>query len=185
MDDAPYIRSDTVVIRRGRTDWGAIWAGAFTFAAIWSIFGVLGFAIFSSAASTNGQRAAGSLGVGMAIWAIVLTIIAMYVAGRETGHLAAVTNRHDGLVHGMIMFGLSVVATLVITLLGGMSLSGSTGTVVTGPISYLMHVFSGMGWVGFLSLILGWLAAMGGASTGVTASVHSKSADVREMKPAA
>ena len=35
---------------RVRTDWGAIWAGVFTFIAIWSVFGFLGMAVFASAA---------------------------------------------------------------------------------------------------------------------------------------
>lgn len=50
------------------------------------------------------------MGVGTSIWAIVLTIVAMYVAGRDPGKLAVVTNRHQRWVQGMAMFGLSVVA---------------------------------------------------------------------------
>ena len=45
----------------------------------------------------------------MGVWTVVLTISAMYVAGLETGHLAGVVARHDGLMHGMMMFGLAVV----------------------------------------------------------------------------
>jgi hypothetical protein len=31
---------------------------------------------------------------------------------------------------------------------------------------YLLNVFADLGWVGFIALFLGWLAAMGGAATG-------------------
>ena len=44
------------------------------------------------------------MSTGIAIWSIVLTIIAMYVAGRETERLAGITTRHDGIIHGLIMF---------------------------------------------------------------------------------
>jgi hypothetical protein len=142
-----------------RPHWGAIWAGVFTFFAIWSVFGLLGLAIFSSAANPNRGAVTGGVGVGMAIWSIVLTIIAMYVAGRVTGEIAGLDRSSNGVVHGMIMFGLSVASVLVLAVLGNSSLAGTAST------PYVLHLNAGLGWAGFLSLLLGWLAAMGGAST--------------------
>lgn len=170
-----------------RTEWGAIWAGLFTFIAIWSVFGLLGLAIFESAATpATGTAAAGmALGVGMAIWAVVLTIIAMYVAGRETGHLAAVTDRHDGLLHGMIVFGLSVGALLVVAVIGGSSITGGVRTEVGTHSRYLVESLANWGWTGFLALFLGWLAAMAGASTGTQRRVKPEQRVVQEIRPAA
>jgi len=149
-----------------RTSWPAIWAGVFTFIAIWLVFGVLGMAIFASAANPNAQHPVTGMSVGMGVWAMILTIIVMYVAGRETGRLAGVTSRHDGLIHGMIMFGLSVTAVLVITMLGGTRLSGGTGVTESAHNPYILGLFANLGWIGFFALFLGWLAAMGGSSTG-------------------
>jgi hypothetical protein len=134
----------------------------FTFVGIWSVFGLLGAAIFATSANPAAVHPITGMGVGMSIWAIVLTIVAMYVAGLETGKMAAVTNRHDGWVHGMAMFGLSVVAALVILVLGASS--AETGMNASAHNPYFLDVISGLGWAGFLSLFLGWLAAMGGAS---------------------
>ena len=75
--------------RAPRTDWGAIWAGVFTYVAIWSVFELLGIAIFASIGNPDAAGSAAGMGLGMGIWTMVLTIIAMYVAGRETGRLAA------------------------------------------------------------------------------------------------
>jgi len=152
-----------------RPNWGAIWAGVFTFAAIWSIFGLLGMAIFSTAANPASPNAVTGISVGMGVWAIVLTIIAMYVAGLTTGKFAGINNRRDGVVHGMIMFGLSVMAALVVVALGASSTAMAAGTQsITGTHSpYVLNSLEGLGWVGFVSLFLGWLAAMGGASQGV------------------
>jgi len=171
-------------VRHG-TDWGAIWAGVFTFFAIWSVFGLLGMAIFASAANPSSAGPVTGMGVGMGIWAIVLTIIAMYVAGRETGRLAGVNNRHDGLVHGMIMFGLSVVATLVIAAVGGSAVSGGNGVQGTARNPYLLSMFSGLGWAGFIALFLGWLSAMAGAQTGAGRKKLESTQNVREIRPAA
>lgn len=153
--------------------WNAIWGGVFVFAAIWSVFETLGVAIFAS--STNATR---GIDAGMAIWTIILTIIAMYVAGRQTSRMAAPTTRNDGLIHGMIMFGLSVVGVLVLSAIG----SAATATSVH-PLFSLRFVM-GSGWASFIALLLGWLAAMGGASTLDRATITAAKQPV-PMRPAA
>jgi Trk-type K+ transport system membrane component len=84
----------------------------------------------------------------------------------------------------MIMFGLAVVASMVLRVRGGSSLAGGTGVNGAEPTSHLLSVVSGLGWIGFISLFLGWLAAMGGAQQGY--AVKGSSGEVREVKrPAA
>jgi len=165
-----------------RTDWAAIWGGVFTFLAIWTVFGALGLAIFASSANPNAATPVSGMSAGMGIWAIVLTIIAMYVAGRETGRLAGITNRHDGLIHGMMMFGLACAATVVLVTLGGAALGGGTGVESSSHSPYILGLFSELGWIGFAALFLGWLAAMFGAQSSVSRKVE---ANLREMRPAA
>lgn len=160
MPDMAY-RNEGVAFRAGGVSWGAIWAGVFTFVAIWSVFGLLGMAIFASTANPSATAPVTGQSAGIAVWSIILTIIAMYVAGRETGRLAAVTNRHDGLIHGMIMFGLSVVATIILTVLAGAALSGGSGVQGSAHNGYVLGIFADLGWAGFVALFLGWLAAMG------------------------
>src|SRR6185437_8177856 len=126
MADLGY-RDMRVPVIKNRIDWGAIWGGVFCFMAIWAVFGALGLAIFASAATPGANAPVLGMSVGIAFWSVILTIIAMYVAGRETGRLAGVANRHDGLVHGLMMFGLSVVSLVVLVSIGGSSLSGGTG----------------------------------------------------------
>jgi len=188
MADLAY-RNDNVLFRRRGTDWGAIWGGTFTFIAIWSVFGLLGIAIFASIANPGAHPLAG-MSVGMGVWAVVLSIIAMYVAGRETGRLAAVTTRHDAMIHGMIMFGLSAVAALVIAVLAGMSLNGGAvnGTVSN---SYVLGAVTSSGWITFFAFFLGWLAALGGASSGAIGRTvapevsRPAEATIHPMRPAA
>lgn len=177
MSDLGYLNTAGSNLQAGnylrrRTDWSAIWGGVFTFCAIWSVFGALGAAIFASAANPNAPRPVSGMNWGMGIWSIILTIIAMYVAGRVTGHLAVVSDRSDGVNHGQIMFGLSVVSVLVLTILGGAALSGGQGVPGGAHSSYVLSVFANLGWFGFVSLLLGWLAAMGGASAGVSGAAR-------------
>lgn len=182
MADLAY-RNEGVTLARTRTDWGAIWGGTFTFMAIWSVFGALGLAIFASNASATAAQPIYGQSYGLGAWVIILTIIAMYIAGRETGHLAGVATRHDGLLHGIIMFGLSVVGAIVIASLGGSVLSGGTGVNAGIHNGYVLGIASELGWMGFIALFLGWLAAMWGASSGVG---HKPAAqNVRDIRSAA
>ena len=149
------------VVRRG-TDWSAIWGGVFVFAAIWTVFETLAFAIFGGPSTL--ANAQSGMGAGMAIWTIVLTIIAMYVAGRETGRMAGAVTRQSGLMPGMMMFGLSVVGAIVLAMMAGAVLTVGRASSAATNSGYVISV--GAEWTAFITLLLGWLAALGGASTG-------------------
>jgi hypothetical protein len=160
MADLNYSRENATV--QNSPNWGAIWGGVFTFIAIWSVFGSLGLVIFASAAGP-GQTTTG-INVGMSIWAVVLTIIAMFAAGRVTGRLAGVMNSRDGALHGVIMFGLAVTAALVLVVVGGNAF-GPTEINGTVHSAYVLEIFADLGWALFASLFLGMFAALGGAAT--------------------
>jgi hypothetical protein len=92
-------------ISSGSTDRSAIWACLFRFVGIWSVLELLGLAIFPAA--NAGAK------VELGIWSVILTAIALFIAGTQTGSSARlsgrnVSGRNDGARHGMIMFGLSL-----------------------------------------------------------------------------
>jgi hypothetical protein len=169
---------DQTFSRRG-TDWAAIWGGVFVFAAVWTVFESLAFAIFSGANSLTNPQA--KINAGMALWTIILTIIAMYVAGHETSKLAGFAARHDGLVHGMMMFGLVVVGAVALLILAGAGVATGASKVFGTHIGYLTSL--GTEWTAFLSLLLGWLAAMWGGSNAVKEVVKTRQSE--QMQSAA
>jgi hypothetical protein len=163
-------------------NWGAIWSGVFTFLGIWTVFGLLGTAIFPSAAGPTAAQPIAGMGLGISIWSVILTIVALFVAGRVTGHLAGIGNARDGVVHGMIMFGLAMPSTLVIVSLAGMAMGAS----VTGAHGvYVLSLFGTLGWAGFVGTFLGWLAALGGASMGAREIVRTAIPQQQEARRAA
>ena len=145
-------------------NWNAIWGGTFTFVAIWSVFGILGLDLFATAPIPNGSAPIPGMNIGTAVWGPILTMIAMFVAGRVTGQLAGTNNSRDGIIHGMAMFGLSVGAALLLVVIGGNAV-GYTFIDRVAHSVYVLTILSDLGWVLFVSLFLGWLAAMAGAST--------------------
>ncbi len=158
---ADNVNVTTVV---SRPNWGAIWAGVFTFLGIWTVWGLLALGVFSSGANPASAAPIAGEHWGIATWSIVLTIVALFFAGRVTGHLAGIGNRRDGAVHGMITFGLSMAAAVVaIALIGrAMAPSGTVG----GTNPFALTVGATLGYGGFVGTFLGWIAAMWGASIG-------------------
>jgi hypothetical protein len=142
----------SVVTIPARFHWGAIWAGVFTFLAIWFVFGSLCLAIWAGSPNLN---------VALSVWGIILTIIAMFVAGRTTGQLAGVTTSREGTLLGMTMFGLAVVSAGVCFVLA----FGRTRGLDVAPGATVPAMFTNYGWALFIGLFLGWLAAIGGASS--------------------
>ena len=163
MAAAASYGNEMVAPRRG-INWGAVWGGVFTFAAIWSVFGLLGVAVFASSANPNAARPVTGMSFGEEVWAVILTIIAMYVAGFVTGRLAAVTTRHEGAAHGQAMFGLSVTGVILLLILASAGMT--SGTAVSSHSPYILGAIADIGWAGFVALFLGWLGAMLGGSQG-------------------
>jgi len=178
---ADNVNVTTVV---SRPNWGAIWSGVFTFLGIWTVFGLLGTAIFASSANPNVAHPVGGMSTGISVWSVILTIIALFFAGRVTGHLAGIGNARDGVTHGMIMFGLSMVSALVIIALAGTTLG--TGAGIAGPHSaFILNLFATLGWAGFVGTFLGWLAAMAGAATGTRTIIRSAAVEESGARRAA
>lgn len=175
--------SNNPLLQNERMNWSAVWAGTFTFLAIWTVFGALGLAIFASAANPRAAAPVFGMSVGMAIWAIVLTIIAMYVGAKATAMLARPASRGEGAVYGNTMFGLSVASVLVlIGVLGASASGGGAAANASVHSPYAISLVTGAGWAGFIALFLGWLAALGGASTTIVRKVNP---NVTQMRPAA
>lgn len=169
-------RNQEIAYPENRTAWGAIWIGLFSFITIWSVFGMLGEAIFASNANPHAAAPVAGQNWGMAAWIIVLTTVAMYVAGRITGHASGAVDRNDRIIHGIGMFGLSVISVVLIVVMSGYAMSGGSGVAGSTHSPYMLTVFADIGWVGFVALILGWFAAMGGAAHAPTVNVPARSA---------
>jgi len=172
--------NDTAVVPENvnffsRPNWGAIWAGMFAFLAIWAVFGTLGVGVFASSANPNANQPILGMSVGMGAWFVILTTCAFFVAGRITGRLARTQRSRDGAVYGLVMFGVTVSASLLLVLMGGFA-TGATIIHGTAHNGYVLGDFSYLGWVTFCGFFLGWIAAMFGAATAHAALPRTRTA---------
>ncbi|MGH9616250.1 MAG: hypothetical protein ACRD28_05850 [Acidobacteriaceae bacterium] len=140
-----------VIPARRFFSWSGIFAGTFVFLAIEGTFGILGTSIF------------GGTGIGIQIWMIILSIIALYWAGKTSSKLL-IRDRNLGMYHGLTTFGMSIFATVLIV---EMTLGGALGLTTARFGSLAGYITSGGEYWLFVAFVLSMIAAAIGGMHGV------------------
>lgn len=120
---------DVLVEHTGfRLSWGAIFAGFIAATMVHVTLSLVGVAVgFSTWDFGDPAR---DLGFGVGIWLIISALVAYYVGGLTTGRLAGILTRGDGALHGLLMWGLSMLVNLWLLGSGaGMILGGAFGVI--------------------------------------------------------
>ncbi|MDX7953681.1 hypothetical protein P7D22_21185 [Lichenihabitans sp. Uapishka_5] len=115
--------------------WQALFAGVIVAVSIQILLSLLGAGVGLGMVHTtsSGSPDAGSFGTGAGLWWLVSNLIALAAGGYVSAWLAGISLRFDGVLHGLVTWGLSMLLTLYLLssaiggLLGGaMSVTGST-----------------------------------------------------------
>jgi hypothetical protein len=113
------IRAEDVLPVRSRISWGAIFAGAMVALAVYVVLGLLGLAVgFSVSGSARGEQPS----VGAGIWAVVCTLLALFVGGAVCSQFTAGENRLEAAMYGLVLWG--VVFTVLVSSAFGVSRLG-------------------------------------------------------------
>jgi hypothetical protein len=178
MADATFVKDTNLLQTRRVTSWSAIFAGTFVFLAVEATFGLLGLAIFANASNPAAAHPVTGMSAGIGIWTVILTIIALYCGGRAAGHLSGVTDKLNGMYHGLVTFGLSIFATVLITAMILGTNPGTVSSAVNAAPSTIGDVLTTAGYWLFVALLLGGLSAILGGSNAATAAPSA--AEIRE-----
>jgi hypothetical protein len=115
-----------------RVSWGALFAGFFFGFGLWLLMLALGagigLATFDPRDVSNWQ----GLGIGFGIWGVVSGIVSMFFAGWLAARLSAADERPAGVMHGMAVWGLMIVAGLWIATMAVTRTAGAAANVVGG-----------------------------------------------------
>lgn len=121
--------------------WGAIFGGGVAALAIASMLYALGLALGLSWIDPNDPGSLRPSGIFSAIWMIVVSLVALFVGGYVAARGAGALSRGPGALHGLVMWGLSVVAGVWLlgnvasaVVRGGAALGGAAMNAVSGPI---------------------------------------------------
>lgn len=97
-----------------RASWGAIFAGVVIAIAVQLVLGFLGTGIgMSMIDPTDGSTpGAAGFGIGAGIYWLITTVIALGAGGYVAARMSGVTERFDALVHGLVVWGVTLILTL-------------------------------------------------------------------------
>lgn len=146
--------------------WGSVIAGTVIAISLSVTFYALMFGCHVGLYNPQGDV---NWGVGAVIWSAITALLAFYVGGFVAGHLAD-DDRH-GFIHGLSVWALSVPVVLVLTSIvaiatsmtyGGMA-PAAAGHVRVGFMPTIIQLSPGVGWMLFISLICGLVAAVFGS----------------------
>lgn len=107
--DAPAAR---LSVRR--VSWGAVLAGVIIALAVQLLLSLLGLGVGASTIDPmqGDTPGAQTLGIGAGIWWLVSSLIAVFAGGWVAGRLAGVPERTDGMLHGLVTWGLAMLLML-------------------------------------------------------------------------
>lgn len=136
LHDAAFARQETAIAvpLRTRISWPAIFVGVVLAVAIQLVLALLGAGIgFSLVDPVQGSTpSAGGFGIGAGIYWILSTIAALGVGSYAAARVSGVHDRFDGLVHGLTIWGVTLILTLylVTSAVGGI-IGGAFRTIGT------------------------------------------------------
>jgi hypothetical protein len=153
MSDKPYSGAaigptgfeTTTVLSGGahthrRISWAAIFGGVILVVTIQLLLGLLGAGIGLGTVNTNSGTTpdASSIGMGAGLWWIVSSIIALAFGGYVSAWLAGIEIKWDGVLHGLITWGIATLLTVYL-------LTSAVGSVIGGGFSAIGGAASAAG----------------------------------------
>ena len=123
-----------------RISWGAIFAGVVLAIAVQLVLGILGTGIgLTLVDPVEGTTpGAAGFGIGAGLYWLITTIVALGVGGYAAARVAGAHDRFDGLVHGLVVWGVTLILTLYL-------LTSAVGGIIGGAFRTVGSVASAAG----------------------------------------
>ena len=123
-----------------RISWGAIFGGVVLVVAVQLVLTLLGAGIGLDTVNTNAGTTpdASSIGIGAGAWWIISCVIALAFGGFAAAWLAGIHTRWDGVLHGLITWGIASLLTVYL-------LTSAIGGIIGGSASALGGIASSLG----------------------------------------
>ena len=106
---------ENAILRAGRRiSWGAIFAGVVIAVAVQLVMGILGTGIGLSMVDPvqGATPGAAGFGIGAGLYWLITTVVALGAGGYAAARMSGVTEKFDALVHGLVVWGVTLILTL-------------------------------------------------------------------------
>ena len=123
-----------------RISWAAIFGGVVMVVVVQLLFSLLGAGIGLGTVDTNAGSTptASSLGIGAGLWWLISSCVALAIGGYVAAWLAGIEIRFDGVLHGLVTWGIATLLTMWL-------LTSAIGGIIGGGFSALGSVVSAAG----------------------------------------
>lgn len=123
-----------------RLSWGAIFAGVVIAVAVQLVLGILGAGIgLTMVDPVQGTTpGAAGFGIGAGIFWLITTVLALGAGGYAAARVAGVHERFDALVHGLVVWGVTLILTLYL-------LTSAVGGIIGGAFRTIGSVAGAAG----------------------------------------
>src|SRR5918992_150941 len=135
---APQTYTPVTVERRTalfkRISWSAVFAGLILALVTQLLLSLLGTGIGLSTVdpATGETPGTETLSIAAGIWWTISSLIALFIGGWAAAHLAGIPHRTEGIIHGLLTWGLATL--LLVSLIGT-----AVGTLIGGGFNLLCH----------------------------------------------
>lgn len=122
-----------VAVAGRRISWGAVFAGVIIVLIVQLLLSLLGVGIGASTIDPTqhgGTPEASSFGIGAGLWWVICSLISVFAGSWVAGRLAGMPDRTDGMLHGLVAWGLSMLLVLYLLTTAVSSLIGGAFGVV-------------------------------------------------------
>ena len=140
-----FVETTTTVTGSGshihrRISWAAIFGGVILVVTVQLLLSMLGAGIGLGTVNVHAGSTpdASSFGIGAGVWWVVSSIVALGFGGYVSAWLAGIELRWDGLLHGLITWGIATLLTIYL-------LSSAVGSIIGGGFSALGGITSAAG----------------------------------------
>jgi hypothetical protein len=90
--------------------WGAIFGGAVAALGLWMMLSSFGMAVGLTSVDPQNPGSLKSAGVFTGVWNVVAALVALLVGGLVAGRVGGAGTRVGGALHGLVMWGLAILA---------------------------------------------------------------------------
>jgi hypothetical protein len=122
-----------VAVAGRRISWGAVFAGVIIVLIVQFLLSLLGVGIGASTIDPT-QRGetpeASTFGIGAGLWWVICSLISVFAGAWVAGRLAGMPDRTDGMLHGLVAWGLAMLLLIYLLTTGVSSLVGGAFGVV-------------------------------------------------------
>jgi hypothetical protein len=135
----PVTPSGTMLVpAASRISWGAIFGGAVAALAIWLLLYSFGLAVGLSTIDPTDRGSLRASGLFTGLWGAIAPLAALFVGGVVAGRAAGVLERKTASIHGLVMWGVTLllgtwmVASLLGSVMGAVGSAGRTAVQAGG-----------------------------------------------------